>query len=161
MSSSEEHHGFKVIDRRGEARVETMPEPVVPKAPIEAEVKSKRIWKNVGYMICPAQGPQGLLILGKACGLRQDGLSCFADYLFLPIEPEHFEWKKEARRRLNSFLGCDCTNSLQCHVHQIAINNWKKEDFERLEAFSKKPMPEAVEEFIKTATKQPNIVVPR
>jgi len=121
----------------------------------------KSSWKNVGYMICPAQGPQGLLILGKACGLRQDGLSCFADYLFLPIEPEHFEWKKEARRRLNSFLGCDCTNSLQCHVHQIAINNWKKEDFERLEAFSKKPMPEAVEEFIKTATKQPNIVVPR
>jgi len=159
MSSSEEH-GFKVIDRRGEAHIHVEPEPIA--VPVTEEVsKGRRTWKNIGYMVCPANTPNGLMILGKACGLRGDGLSCAADYLLMPTEPEHFEWKKEARRRLNTFLGCECTNSIPCHVHRIAIENWKKEDFERLQAFAKKPMPEAVEAFIKTATKQPSILVPR
>jgi hypothetical protein len=161
MSSSEPK--FTVIDRRGAAHVsiECVPAPQPVAAITEETRKSRIIWRKVSFLICQAQSPMGILILGKAIGLRQDGLSCCSDYVLPPVFPEHLDWVKEARRRLNTYLGCECQNGVLCATHRNLIPNWQKEDFAKLTELSSKPAPEAVEAFIKQAQAKPNLVIPR
>lgn len=162
MSSSKEP-SFTVVDKRGQNH---SPDVLIetPKPQESEEVsKGKRTWKSQGFLIVMAQGPQGVIISGRAVGLRGDGQLCVADYMFAPVWPEHLEWVKEARRRLNTFLGCDCKSNFLCHVHQITIPNWQKEDVERVSRSTQKNLPEAIEVLMKAEQARQNtkIVVPR
>ena len=152
-----------VIDRRGAAHVHSEPETPKPEPEKEEVRVGKRTWKSQGFMIVMAQGPQGVIISGRVVGLRGDGQLCVADYMFSPIVPEHEDWKKEARRRLNTFLGCDCKTGHQCHTHQIAIPNWTREDVERVKKSTQKNLPEAIEVMMKAeqARQKTQLVVPR
>ena len=153
---------FTVVDKRGQNHAPTL---IIETPPPETaeEQKSKRIWKSQGLMIVPMQGPYGLLIAGRAVGTRQDGVTLHADYIFPPVWSEHEDWVKKARRRLNTFLGCDCKTGHPCHVHQIAGENWMKEDIARLQQIQSQPLPECIESMMKAAQLQAkqSLVLPR
>ena len=158
MSKSE----IIVIDRRGQNHGTVEIETPKPQESEEVQ-KGKRTWKSQGFLIVMAQGPQGDVISGRVVGLRGDGQLCVADYMFAPVVPEHEDWKKEARRRLNTFLGCDCKTGYQCHTHQIAIQNWNREDVDRVAKSTQKNLPEAIEVLMKAEQERQKtgIVVPR
>ena len=158
MSKSE----IIVIDRRGQNHGTVEIETPKPQESEEVQ-KGKRTWKSQGFLIVMAQGPQGYVISGRVVGLRGDGQLCVADYMFAPVVPEHEDWKKEARRRLNTFLGCDCKTGYQCHTHQIAIQNWNREDVDRVAKSTQKNLPEAIEVLMKAEQERQKtgIVVPR
>jgi len=151
-----------VIDRRGQNHGTVEIETPKPQESEEVQ-KGKRTWKSQGFLIVMAQGPQGIVISGRVVGLRGDGQLCVADYMFAPVVPEHEDWKKEARRRLNTFLGCDCKTGYQCHTHKIAIQNWNREDVDRVAKSTQKNLPEAIEVLMRAeqARQKTGIVVPR
>lgn len=160
--------GFTVIDRRGEARIEEEPpkiiEPESPKAP----TGSKRVWTSQALIITLAPaGPQGFFVIGRAVGERQDGLLAVADYLLsapgAPLWDEKKDWVKEARRRLNTFLGCECTMTLQCNLHREVIRNWVAEDSARVNKIGAQAVPHCIELLAKVeqARRNPAIVIPR
>lgn len=155
---------FTVVDKRGQCHIETekplIVEPEKPKTP----TGSKRIWKSVGFIICIVPHPQmGPLIVGRGVGLREDGVCCIADYLFPPVWPEDTDWTKEVRKRLNTWLGCDCATGLPCEMHRREPAKWQQADFERLEKLKQRPLPEALEIMMRAeqARKSSAIVVPR
>lgn len=154
---------FTVIDKRGQAHIEDeKPVIVTPEAP-KTPAGSKRIWKSQGFMISLVQSPKGILVVGRAVGLRQDGLCAIADYAFTPIWKEGLDWVKHARQRLNTFLGCDCEPHVMCEIHRREVPKWGQEDIERLEHVARVPLPEAIEVMMKAeqARKDSGIVVPR
>jgi hypothetical protein len=156
--------GFTVIDRRGQERVETeapiIVEPEKPKTP----VGSKRIWKSTAFLVVLNQAPgEGFVISGRAVGLREDGVLALADYAFAPIWKEGSDWTKEAQRRLNTWLGCDCKPMVMCETHKAIIPNWIREDNDRLSNVGRQPVPECVEVMAKAehARKNAGIIIPR
>lgn len=152
-----------VIDRRGQnhGTVEIQ----TPKPPESEEViKGKRTWKSEGFLIVMKQDQRGsVLISGRAVGLRGDGQLCIADYMFSPIWPEHEDWVKKARRRLNTFLGCDCKSNHPCNTHSVAMQSWTQEDLDRVGRANTQNMPEAVEVMMRAeqTRQKTGIVVPR
>ena len=65
-------------------------------------------WKAVAYTVSVKMQGNGLVIAGKACGVRADGKGFFA-FIDLPlIYPEEFNWTAKAKERLDIFLDCSC-----------------------------------------------------
>ena len=150
---------FEVTDRRGGNK--EAPTPVLVAVPEIAVDKST--WKNVGYMIVLIGSKNGPLVSGRAVGLRSDEKFFIADWFLPPIYPEHFDWTSEARKRLDTFLGCGCTNVAPCAVHAMYMPQWIKADTQRLELIGNSPVPEAVEVMIKAERSRvaSKIAVPR
>ena len=155
---------FEIKDRRGNNKQEP-PAPAEVAAQTEAPepVGDRSSWKNVAYMIVLIGTNNGPLVSGRAVGLRSDGKFFIADWFLPPIYPEHFDWTVEARKRLNTFIGCECTNVAPCATHKMYMPQWVKQDTQRLELIGHTPVPEAVEVVVKAerARAASNIVVPR
>ena len=152
---------FEVKDRRGDKK-ET-PAPVVVADPEPKPAADKSRWKNVGYMIILIPSNAGPIVTGRAVGLRSDE-KCFIGDWFLPqIYPEHLDWTTEARKRLDTFLGCECQSLVPCAVHKMYVPQWIKADTQRLELIGSSPVPEAIEVMVKAerARQAAGIVVPR
>jgi len=91
---------------------------------------SERTWIEVAYTLLGKMSPYGLVaVVGKACGIRSDGQNFFAIYDLPWIYPESFDWTNEAKKRLDTFLECDCSliNS-PCAYHRLMMDQWMKED---------------------------------
>ena len=99
---------FEIIDRRGEKK-ETPAPALVIEANAEPE-GDRSSWKNVGYMIVLVPSNAGPLVVGRAVGLRSDEKFFIADWFLPQIYPEHLDWTVEARKRLDTFLGCECSS---------------------------------------------------
>jgi hypothetical protein len=136
---------IKFIDRRGDK--EKAPALVAEVVPEPAADRSS--WKNVGYMICLIPSNAGPIVAGRAVGLRSDGKCFIGDYFLSQIYPEHFDWTVESRKRLDTYLGCDCAVGIQCAVHKTYVPQWIKADTQRLELIGSSPVPEAIEAMVK------------
>ena len=147
---------FEVIDRRKYDKEDPVPV-IIPAVPEPAADKST--WKNVGYMIVLIPSNAGPIVAGRAVGLRSDE-KCFIGDFFLPqIYPEHFDWTTEARKRLDTYLGCDCAVGIQCALHKMYVPQWIKADTHRLELIGSSPVPAAVEAMVKA--QRASILIPR
>lgn len=90
-----------------------------------------RIWTEVSYTLSPKMTPQGacVAVSGKACAIRSDGESFFAMYDLPWIYPEAFDWTKEAKARLDTFLECACSlHGGPCVYHRGLIAQWMQDD---------------------------------
>lgn len=153
---------FEVVSRRGGNKEGVIAAPILETAP-EKSAGDKSTWKNVAYMIVLIGSQGGPLVSGRAIGLRADEKFFIADYFLPPIYPEHFDWTVEARKRLDTFIGCDCTSAGPCGVHKMYLPQWLQADTQRLELIGSRPVPEAVEVMIKAdqARKASQIAIPR
>lgn len=154
---------FEVIDRRRQK--DHHEEPVKP---VEGCVNGQ--WKDVAYVLAwVPSGPNGSVMgIGRAVGIRTDGLGPFtADYILPNIWKTGFDWTVEARKRLDTYLGCGCTRSGPCSIHKIYYPQWQKADVQRIEMANSMPLPESVELLMRaevaaqTKQKESNLVVPR
>jgi hypothetical protein len=152
---------FEIVDKRGGNK--SVPEPVVLAAPELVPIADKSGWKNVGYMIVLIPSNAGPIVAGRAVGLRTDEKCFVADYFLPPIFPEHFDWTAESRKRLDTFIGCDCAGRSPCSTHKILQPQWIRADTQRLELIGSSPVPEAIEIMVKAdrARAASSIVVPR
>lgn len=152
---------FEVVDRRGSKKAETL---TIIEEPLQIHEQSGD-WKSIGYLVIlvPAQG--GSIVAGRAVGIRSDGEGPYvADYFFTPVWPEHLDWIKEVRKRLDTFLGCECRHGgHQCAIHKMYLPQWLQADTQRLQMGNNTPLPEPVELLIKAerAMSERKIVVPR
>ena len=153
-----------MIDRRGEKK----PEQIVakPEQAVKDSPEAKGAWDDVTYMVVLAQGPTGqIMVLGRAVGLREDGETFVADWIFPPLWQEGFRWEPEVKKRLDTFLNCDCTISGPCSIHKMYIPQWMQADTQRLNLLAAAPVPRALETLTKAeqarAKSKPNLVIPR
>jgi hypothetical protein len=86
--------------------------------------------KNIRVSTLAGSGTRQVIV-GRALGDRDDG-QCFFAQIDLPwIVPEKWDWKKEARRRLDTYLTSQCqckadkTNVVHCEVHRHAMSEWQ------------------------------------
>lgn len=151
---------FEVIDRRRDKKQDAAPLVLVESPEPTGD---KTTWKNVAYMIVLFGSQGGPLVCGRAVGLRSDGKFFVADWIFPPIYPEHFDWTVESRKRLDTFLGCDCMSTAPCGVHKMYIPQWQEADGQRIALIGSAPVPEAVEVMMKAeqARKSSQIAIPR
>jgi hypothetical protein len=158
---------FEVIDRRrSKPQDEEAIVPAEPVVSIDAPAATRQ-WKDVAYVLAfmPIQNGN-MLIIGRAVGIRKDGLGPFlADFLLPNIWGPDFTWQKEAKKRLDTFLGCECSTQARCPIHTLKVDQWATEDRRRLETVASAPMPEAVELLVRAEmaaqAKKSNLVVPR
>jgi hypothetical protein len=152
---------FEIVDRRKDKK--ESPSLVVIPAEIPEQVGDKSTWKNVGYMIILIPSNAGPIVAGRAVGLRSDELCFIADYFLPQIYPEHFDWTGEARKRLDTFLGCECARGIPCAIHKMYVPQWVEADSQRLQLIGSSPVPEAVEVMVKAerARAASSILVPR
>jgi hypothetical protein len=148
---------FEFKDHRGSNKEESAAAPVIAAAPEPTADKSS--WKNVGYMICLIPSNAGPIVAGRAVGLRSDEKCFIGDYFLPQIYPEHFDWTAEARKRLDTYLGCECGIGVQCAVHREYLPQWIKADTQRLELIGSSPVPEAIEAMVKG--QRASILIPR
>lgn len=122
-------------------------------------------WKSVGYVVVLGNGGQGgMMVVGRAMGMRESGEAFSADWLFSPIWREGFDWTKYAKKRLDTLLACKCDNAGNvCDVHRRSIKQWMEQDIQRLNNIARDPVPEAVEVMMKAEHERQNskIVRPR
>jgi hypothetical protein len=154
------------IDRRGANKI-WVPEKVEPLVVDEKTGAVKGEWEDVAYMVVmiQMQRNQPPMVAGRAVGLRKhDQKTCIADYLFSPIWPSQLDWVKDARKRLDTFLDCDCGANAPCSLHQMNMPLWQKSDMERLNMIASMPLPKALEALMRMemakAQSKPNIVIP-
>ena len=144
-----------VIDRRHSnpdrpADVEiTSPAPELVKTAEPEPSGDKNIWVEVLYMwALQPVNPQVMIIKLRAVGERGDGKPFIADVPLLPTPPEDMEsLRDEAKRRLDTFLGCECTYGAEgtCRKHRNLFREWQ-EAFERQNLeLGKLPVPRCLE----------------
>lgn len=157
---------FEFKDRRGDKK-ETPPVVLVASDPQPTGDRSR--WLEVKAAIAPAQiqqphpQPPALIIVGRVLGLRSDNLPFIADYWLSPDYDDCRDWEGQARKRLDTFLGCDCSNHTPCSIHKMYIPQWKQADMQRLTLAGSKPVPKVLEVLHKAelARQAAGIVVPR
>lgn len=139
------------IDRRGANKI-FVPERVEPVVIDEKTGVTKGEWEDVAYMIVmiQLQPNQPPMVAGRAVGLRKhDQKTCIADYLFSPIWPSQLDWIKEGKKRLDTFLDCNCESNRPCSLHEINLPMWMRSDMDRLNTMASLPMPKALEALIR------------
>jgi hypothetical protein len=157
---------FEIIDRRRQNKGETAAPEIISAAATET-TGNKSTWKDVpnnpAYMVVLVGSNAGPLVSGRAIGLRADEKFFIADYFLPPIYPEHFDWTVESRKRLDTFLDCDCTSAGPCGVHEMYLPQWLEQDKQRLEMIGSRPVPEPVEVMMKAdqARRASQIAIPR
>jgi len=152
-----------VVDRRKQKQeMESTPVLTVEEVDHEPD-ESTKSWKSIGYLIALIQGQNGILVSGRAVGLRGDGRPFVADYILPPIWPEKLDWIKEVRKRLDTFLGCQCKEHSSCADHKMYLGQWMSQDAQRIQMMSTQPVPEAIEVLANIEKKmaESRIVLPR
>jgi len=171
MKSTSKEPAFTIVDKRGQSRSEdtgiqiAVAPPLMPQE-LPAAGADMATWKGVGYMLAATpMGPNQLLVLGRAVGLRSDDKTFVGDYALMPIWPENLDdWRPKARERLDTFLHCDCSvASGTCALHRLYVAQWRTADQQRFEFMASQPMPEALEMYHRAEAMraQSKIVVPR
>ena len=153
---------FIINDRRGKGGDHKREELTVTEAP--AAMGDKGRWEDVQYVIALMPTNDGrTMVLGRAVGLRADGSPFVADW-FLPQTAwaEDLLWQKQARKRLDTYLGCDCGYTAPCAIHKIYFEQWIKADRDRLQMEQAKEPPPAIVALFKAeqAARQSKIIVP-
>lgn len=150
---------FVINDRRGQPKP---PREDVKLVELVSEEGDKTTWKNVGYLVVLSQNANGPVMIGRAVGLRSDEMFFVGDYTLPPIWKEDFMWQPQAKKRLDTFLGCACTRSGPCAVHKLQLGQWKENDVERFNSIVSAPLPEAIEVLMRAemARQQSSVVVP-
>lgn len=157
---------FVVNDRRGRRGEEVAAEPVGTVLTITEVVAepsgSKSSWKDVAFMTAFAQSEQGILPIGRAVGVREDGRLFIADWLMPPHWRKGTDWMALAKARLDTFLGCDCNELGTCATHKVYVAGWVSSDTERINRLRSEPLPLAIETLMRAemARQQSKIVVP-
>jgi hypothetical protein len=157
---------FTIVDRRGQNH-NPEPEPEKVVALEEGGKRKKQTWEEVVYQLVIAQAGQGvLLMVGRATGSRSDKKGPFvADYLLFPVVTDNtFDWRPHAKKRLDTFLNCDCTIAHgACAVHKLYLPQWMQQDQERYQRMASQPVPKTLEMLhqAEMAKRQTNIMVPR
>jgi hypothetical protein len=151
--------GFTVVDRRGQNHT---PEPeIIP------EVRpASQTWEDVDYLYTLAQHPQfGMLMLGRAVGVRSDGKPFMADYVLFPrVTNNTIDWRPHSKKRLDTFLNCECSIAHgPCAVHKLYLPKWLEQDLERMQRLSAEPVSRALEALhhAELAKQKSNLVVAR
>jgi hypothetical protein len=161
---------FEVVDRRGGKKAEAVAvEEIVPATPETTADKSS--WEEIKYAIAwrpipqNQPGPLQIIIIGRALGLRSDGLPFIADYWFSADYEDNRDWEAQAKKRLDTFLGCECNDYGPCGVHKMYFNQWVEADTQRLTLAGNKPVPRVLEILHKVERarmeRARNIAVPR
>jgi hypothetical protein len=138
---------IKVIDRRRDKKEE--PTPAVETIPVSAGDGSS--WEEVKYAVAcrvvqqNQPGPLQLIIMGRVLGLRSDGIPFVADYWFSADYDDCRDWETQAKKRLDTFLGCGCDTFSPCAVHKMYFEQWEKADIQRLTLAGQKPVPKVLE----------------
>lgn len=143
---------FEIKDRRGERKLDPVPVAKLVDH-LEAQLTSgdKSTWLEVKAAIAPAQiqqpppQPPTLIMVGRVLGLRSDDLPFIADYWLSPDYDDCRDWEKQARKRLDTFLGCDCASHAPCGIHKMYIPQWQQADMQRLTLAGTKPLPRVLE----------------
>lgn len=102
--------------------------------------RATRKWKHVSHMLAVKNirivGGTRQVIVGRALGDRDDDQCFFAEVDLPFIVPAKWDWKKEARRRLHSYLDSRCTCESgksavkHCDWHRVELfSEWQKIDF--------------------------------
>lgn len=147
---------FTVVDKRGAAHVEA---PVIV-APQAEENPDRSFWKSTDLLVVLNQIEGQIMVLGRAIGLRSDDCLFCADWVFPPRWHTGIDWPKEARKRLDTFLNCDCTNNGPCVEHQFNIPQWMRADGERLNLLGREPLSEVMEVMQKVEMARRPTIVP-
>jgi hypothetical protein len=123
------------------------PQPVAPPEPIKIEAPvDKSAWLDVTYLIAFAQNQQqGMVILGRAVGVRSDEQLCIADWQLPPRWTAGLDWTKIARQRLDTFLNCDCGRLGPCASHRMMVPQWAIADHERIARMMEEEIPLALQ----------------
>jgi hypothetical protein len=149
---------FVINDRRGQPK-EPRPETVIEPEP--EVVGDRSSWKSYAFYVVPMQTQGGVMMFGRAAGLRSDGQAFAGDYLLAPLWDEDFVWQKWAKKRLDTFLNCGCASvEKPCAIHQEYFKNWMAADSERVGAIANAPVPEAIEAYLKGEQSRQRIVAP-
>jgi hypothetical protein len=90
-----------------------------------------KVWQGLAYTYScfPIKTPQGqgIVIIGVAGAIRDD--KQFTTGIVLPlISPEDYDWKKDAKARLDTYLECECNSFSKCLFHFSAEPEWHKND---------------------------------
>lgn len=155
---------FEFVDRRGQNKVEEVkPEPVEEK-PVSSD--NRKGWKGeIEYVLQVIKMDGQILMAGMAAAIRSDGNPFTSNYLFEQRWSEGFRWEPKARKRLETFLGCQCDSHKPCVQHKMLIQKWLQEDRERLARAAVQPVPEVIELLSRAQqareAARPNLVVPR
>lgn len=152
------------MDRRGQKKAE----PVEVEKPIVSST-DKSEWEEVKYAIAwrpiPSNGPLQIIIIGRALGLRSDGLPFIADYWLTADYDDNRDWEEQAKKRLDTFLGCECSSHAPCAIHRMYIEQWEKQDIHRSQLCGQKKVPKVLEVLHKAERARreaaQNIAIPR
>jgi len=107
-------------------------------------------WKSIGYAIAsiPTPGPQGaigFIQIGVAAAIRSgDNSQQVGRRLMPPIIPEAWDWKVEAKARLDTYLDCDCNGFSKCQFHFGQEPQWEKEDMQAAQITKLEQIPDGL-----------------
>jgi hypothetical protein len=146
-----------INDRRGQKKEPRQDPAILAPADKPRDASS---WLNVAFLIVFAPGPQGVIPIGRAVGLRSDDETFIADWQMPPIWPEGLDWTKVVRARLDTFLNCGCGTRELCATHKHYLVQWKQADAERLNAVACEPLPAALERLMMAERASQPMVVP-
>lgn len=141
------------VDRRKRNQIDKieevadLPKEAAPEVVLES---GNDTWKEISYMTASLKQPSGMIQLGKAIGIRGDDRVFDVDYVFPPFWREDESWQKEARKRLDTFLGCSCSELGICNMHIMLQESWMKADSERLTVLQQRGMPNPLKAFLET-----------
>lgn len=118
------------------------------------------MWQEVAYTVAFFNLNGSQVAGGRCIGQRSDGKIFIADYVFTPFYDEGFDWTKEAKRRLDTYLLCACSDLGACALHQG--DPWMAEGWARLTADTTRPMPKVIELYFRAEkARAPRILAPR
>jgi hypothetical protein len=121
---------------------------------------AKTTWRDVAFMIAFMNVNGQQVISGRCLGLRSDGRTFVADYLFSPVWERGLDWTAIAEDRLNTFLDCGCLDGTACEMHQKTCEAWLIEGVQRIQSVGAQGVPPAVEAFMKAQQQKPQIITP-
>ena len=149
---------FEIIDRRGQNKEPRVDPVEVKPAAVTGE------WQDVAFVIALLPQRDGSqIVIGRAIGLREDGLTFVADYWFPFIWPEDLEWTEKARERLDTFRECQCESHAPCSIHQMYIRQWMEADYQRVALSASGNPPLALAAYLRAeeAASRSKIITPR
>lgn len=88
-------------------------------------------WVEVGYTLSPKinRGGNIVAVAGLVAGMRSDAVRFHAMYDMPWLYPANFDWTVQAKKRLDSFLDCACSQLTgMCAFHKGLIPEWGKQD---------------------------------
>lgn len=121
------------------------------------EETNSHFWAEIAYTVqLRVVSMAGMVaICGQAHGIRDDGSPFFARYDLPLVYPEGFDWTREAKARLDTFLSdtCSCSQFGPCAYHVMLSEEWTKEDMLR-NRLTEAEIPRPLKDFLVKMAKQ-------